>query len=427
MAAEGKGLMKTVYVVMSAEFIHPGHINIIRVARDLGEVTVGVATDEFNARYKRLPMLSYEQRKTIVENIKGVKRVIPQDTLNLEPVLRKLKPDYFVHGDDWKAGPNREVRQQVVEVMEEWGGKLVEPPYTEGVSSTILNAALKTTQPTPEFRIQRFRRLLKYQPVVRIFEIRNRLTGLIVEDAQIKSGEKLNEFHVMWYGTSMLPSPDENSVHPNVASLSWLNTVQEILDSTTKPLIVVGGNGGTDEQLVVDIRTLEQMGVAGMVLQDKLDIEGEMILRNGIQRKQEDVEAFAKKIMAGKNAQGTDGFSMIAGINALGLQNGLEDALNRAQTYQEAGADAIMIQPPENDLEEFYEFCRRYKKFETTVPLFAMISMAPPVHESQWVEAGIQGVIYPGHLLNSAYTNLMKTAELLLCDSTSQVDASLEK
>src|SRR5690606_37986155 len=193
--------MKSVYVVMCAEFFHHGHLNIIQVARELGEVTVGLATDEFNARYKRLSVMSYEQRKAIVENVKGVKRVVPQETLDLVQTLRQYRPDYFVHGDDWQSGPLYPVRQKVVEVLREWGGELVEPPYTAGISSTALDADWRATHTTPESRIQRFRRLLVYQPFIRVMEAHNGLAAHVVEQTQAMVGGRRREFDAMWYSS----------------------------------------------------------------------------------------------------------------------------------------------------------------------------------------------------------------------------------
>ena len=128
---------------MSADLIHPGHLNIIKEARKLGDVTVGLLVDAAIAGYKRLPYLTYEQRKTVVENLVGVKKVVPQETLDYVPNLRKYKPDYVVHGDDWKTGVQRETRARVIKTLKQWGGKLVEPKYTPGISSTMLNAAVR--------------------------------------------------------------------------------------------------------------------------------------------------------------------------------------------------------------------------------------------------------------------------------------------
>jgi len=145
---------KTVYVGMSADIIHPGHLNIIKEAAKLGSLTLGLLTDKAIASYKRLPYLDYEHRKSVVENIKGVDGVIPQETLDYRPNLKKIRPDFVVHGDDWKEGVQSEVRQQVIDTLSEWGGKLVEVPYTKGISSTMLNKAVKEVGTTPDIPLR---------------------------------------------------------------------------------------------------------------------------------------------------------------------------------------------------------------------------------------------------------------------------------
>ncbi|NLA04416.1 MAG: adenylyltransferase/cytidyltransferase family protein, partial [Firmicutes bacterium] len=156
--------MPKVYLAMSADIIHHGHINVINEASRLGEVTVGVLTDEVIAGYKRFPLLSFDERSAIVENIKGVARVIPQDTLDYGPNLLKLKPDYVVHGDDWRTGLQQNIRRRVIETLEGWGGKLVEVPYTRGVSISQLDEALGRIGTTPAARMKRLRRLLELKP-----------------------------------------------------------------------------------------------------------------------------------------------------------------------------------------------------------------------------------------------------------------------
>jgi phosphoenolpyruvate phosphomutase / 2-hydroxyethylphosphonate cytidylyltransferase len=392
--------MKTVFVVMSAEFFHPGHLNIIQVARELGEVTIGLATDEFNARYKRLAVMSYEQRKSIVENIKGVKRVIPQETLNLALILRELKPDYFVHGDDWKTGRLTGVRQQVIDVLAEWGGTLIEPPYTEGISSTQLNTAWHSIDTTPENRTHRFRRLLAYQPVVRILEVHNGLTGLIVEQTQVQIDGKIKEFDAMLY-SGLTDSLSKGKPDIGYVDLtSRMNTIHDILGGTTKPLLVDEGKGGLKEHFLFTVKTLERLGVSAVVIEDR----------------QEDIHEFAQKISSGKKAQVTADFSIIARMNSLVFSRGVEDALFRAEVYLKAGADAVMIQSQPDHLVEFFEFCRLFAKFENRIPLLAALP-ASTWNENPFLDAGVQGIIYSDHLLRAAYTYMRKTAEMLLRQS----------
>jgi phosphoenolpyruvate phosphomutase len=414
---------KTVFVVMSAEIFHPGHLNIIKVARDLGEVTVGLATDRFNARYKRLTLMSYEDRKAIVENINGVKNVIAQDTLDLAPILRELRPDYFVHGDDWKFGPLKAVRQQVLEVMQEWGGVLVEPPYTEGISSTKLNAAWRSIGATPETRIRHFRRMLEFQPVVRLLEVHNSLSGIIIERTLVEGNERDKEFDGMWYSdlTDSLAKGKPNSSFVDLTSR--INTIHGILESTTKPLIVEAGNGGITEHFVSTVKTLERLGVSAVVIADKVGYEGAVFSLNGNEPVQEDVNDFARKIASGKKTQVNKDFSIITQINSLVMHEDVENALRRARVYIEAGVDALMIHSNVETLTDFFEFCRSYRNLEDKVPLLAAIPARSSLDEDQLISAGVQFIVYPDQLLRAAYTSMLNAAKTLLIQArASDVD-----
>lgn len=406
--------MEKVYVGMSADIIHPGHLNIIKVARELGEVTVGVLTDEAIASYKRLPFMSYEQRKTVVENIKGVACVIPQTTLDYVPNLRKLKPDYVVHGDDWRTGIQGDTRERVIEVLKEWGGELIEPPYTQGISSTKLNAALREVGTTPEVRMKRFRQLLAFKPLVRILEVHNGLTALIVENTQIQESGVMKEFDAMWI-SSLTDSIVKGKPDIGCVDLtSRINTIQDVLEGTTKPLILDGDNGGIPEHFVFMVRTLERLGVSAVIIEDKTGLKKNSLFGTEVEQAQDDVESFAYKISQGKKAQVTEDFLIIARIESLILNRGMKDALMRAQTYIEAGADGILIHSKQKDPAEIFGFCREYSRFETKVPLVAVPSTYSQVTESELMDAGVRIMIYANHLLRSAYPAMVKTAETIL-------------
>ena len=172
---------KKIYVGMTADIMHPGLIHIIHEATKYGDVIVGLLTDKAIAEHKRLPYLTYDQRKEVVENIKGVCEVVPQEDWSYVPNLEKLKPDYIIHGDDWKTGPLREVREQVFEVMNAQGGKVIEIPYTRGINSSSLDKDIKAIGTTPDVRLKSLRRLIQAKPVVRILEAHDGLCGLIIE------------------------------------------------------------------------------------------------------------------------------------------------------------------------------------------------------------------------------------------------------
>lgn len=406
--------MKTVYVGMSADLIHPGHLNIIAEARKLGEVIVGVLTDGAIASYKRLPYLSFEQRKVIVENLVGVAKVVPQDTLDYVPNLLKLKPDYVVHGDDWKTGVQRETRTRLIETLQQWGGELVEPKYTAGISSTVLNVAAREVGTTPEIRMKRLRRLLNAKDMVRIIEAHNGLAGLIAEKANVVNGGVTKEFDGMWL-SSLTDSTAKGKPDIECVDLtSRMNTVNEILEITTKPIIYDGDSGGIAEHFVFMVRTLERLGISAVIIEDKNGLKQNSLLENGNVQQQENIENFCSKITSGKHAQVTDDFMIIARVESLITNASIEDALMRAKAYIKAGADGIMIHSKKQTPNEIFEFCDEYSKFDYRVPLVAVPSTYSQVTEQELAVAGIRVVIYANQMLRSAYPAMLKTAESIL-------------
>jgi phosphoenolpyruvate phosphomutase len=406
--------MKKVYVAMSADLIHPGHLNIINEARKYGDVILGLLTDSAIASYKRLPYLTFEQRKMIVENIKGVSRVVPQTTLDYVPNLREIKPDYVVHGDDWQTGVQRETRQRVIDALKEWGGELIEPKYTPGISSTQLNVAVKEIGTTPGIRMKRLRRLLVSKELVTILEAHNGLTGLIVENTQIKKNGALREFDGMWL-SSLTDSTAKGKPDIGCVDLtSRLNTLKDILEVTTKPIIYDGDSGGLAEHFEFMVRTLEREGVSAVIIEDKIGLKKNSLFGTEVEQTQDTIENFSRKISLGKQAQVTDDFMIIARIESLILKTGMENALDRAKAYINAGADGIMIHSKEKKPDEILEFCERYNQFEQKVPLVAVPSTYDSITETELKNAGIRIVIYANQLLRSAYPAMKRTAETIL-------------
>ncbi len=405
---------RTVYVGMSADLIHPGHLSIIEVARELGDVTIGLLTDEAIASYKRLPFMSYEQRKLVIENIRGVTNVIPQTTLDYTQNLLDVKPDYVVHGDDWKGGVQSSVRDRVIEVLKQWGGELVEPRYTEGISSTQLNAAMRDIGTTPEIRMRRFRRLLASSSVVRILEVHSGLTALIVENTKISHEGRELEFDGMWI-SSLTDSAAKGKPDNGLVDLtSRLGTIEEALEGTTKPLILDGDTGGLAEHFVFTVRTLERLGVSAVVIEDKEGLKQNSLYGTDVPQSQAAPEVFGRKIAAGKKAQITEDFSIIARIESLILGMGIEDALNRAQIYIDSGADAIMIHSRAELPDEVLEFCKYFAEIPNRVPLVVAPTTYNETSEEELVGAGIQVIIYANHLLRSSYPSMVRTAESIL-------------
>ena len=412
--------MKKVYVGMSTDVIHHGHINIIESARKLGEVTVGLLTDEAIASFKRVPLLSYEQRKRIIENIKGVKEVISQETLDYVPNLRKLKPDYVVHGTDWKTGVQKPIRDSVIKALKEWNGKLIEPEYTKGISSTKLINEMLEIGTTSEIRLKKLRKLLELKPLVRIMEVHNGLTGRIVEKTKLVQGNSVREFDGMWE-SSLTDSISKGKPDIELVDFtSRLHTIDQIFEVTTKPMIVDGDTGGHIEHFVYTIKSLERMGVSAVIIEDKTGLKKNSLFGTDVDQTQDSIENFCKKISAGKKAQVTEDFMIIARIESLILKKGIDDAIKRAKAYIDVGVDGIMIHSKEKSPKEVLEFCRQYRKFGKKVPLVAVPTTYNEITEEELVKAGVNIIIYANHLLRSAYPSMVKTAELILKNHRAQ-------
>ncbi|MFA5942642.1 MAG: phosphoenolpyruvate mutase [Candidatus Paceibacterota bacterium] len=412
----GKKTVKIVYIAMSADLVHPGHLNIIKEGTKLGEVVIGLLTDGAIASYKRLPYMSYDQRKAVVENIKGVSRVIPQATLDYRPNLKRLKPDFVVHGDDWKMGVQRETRQQVIDTLKKWGGTLVEPEYTHNISSTALNNALKEVGTTPDVRLKRLHRLLESKPIIRGIEVHNGITGLIAEHVSVKKGTKNEEFDFMWLSSLTDSTAKGKPDTELVDSTSRLNTIHDVLDITTKPIIYDGDTGGLTEHFPYLVRTLERLGVSGVIIEDKCGLKKNSLFGTSVKQELDDPDSFSEKISKGKKSQITPDFYIIARLESLIAGKGIPDAVSRAKKYIHAGADGIMIHSKEKSPEEILAFCKEYKKFKRKVPLVVVPTTYDTVTEEELQKAGVNIVIYANHLLRSAYPAMLKTAETILAN-----------
>lgn len=399
---------------MCADLIHHGHLNVIDKARSLGEVVVGLITDEAMASYKRLPYLPYEHRRIIVENIKGVSNVVPQETLDYTPNLCKYKPDYVVHGDDWQTGIQAAVRQKVIEILAEWGGKLVEVAYTEGISSTQLIARAKEIGTTPDIRLKRLRRLINAKDLVRVIEAHSGLTGLIAETASHVEDGKTREFDAIWL-SSLTNSLNKGKPDIEAVDLTaQLVTLNEILEVTTKPIIFDGDTGGEPEHFHFTVRTLERHGVSAVIIKDKTRLKRNSMLGTEVPQRLSSIESFSNKIQAGKKAKITDNFMVIARIESLILGGTVEEALQRAEAYMAAGADAIMIHSRQETAEQVLAFCEGFKELSMQRPLVAVPTSYNQIHESELTAAGIKVVIYANQLLRSAYPSMVETATSIL-------------
>lgn len=411
-------MSKKVYVGMSADLVHPGHMNILKIAAEYGEVTVGLLTDKAIASYKRLPYMTYSQRKSVIENIKGVKEVIPQNTLDYRPNLELLRPDFVVHGDDWKEGVQAKTRQQVIDTLALWGGELIEPSYTDGISSTALNKSLKELGTTPDIRRSRLRRLIDSKEVVRIMETHNALSGLIVENIKANNGI---EYDGMW-SSSLTDSTSKGK--PDIEAVdvtARINTINEIFEVTTKPMIYDADTGGIAEHFAFTVRTLERTGVSAVIIEDKTGLKKNSLFGTEVEQTQDSIENFCAKIKVGKKAQITDDFMIIARIESLILDKGMDDAIARAKAYIEAGADGIMIHSRQKSPDEILEFCKILRDYNENIPIVVVPTSFNQITAKELSQAGVNIVIYANHMLRAAYPGMKNVAKSIL-----ENDRSLE-
>lgn len=409
--------METVYVGISSDILHEGILNVIERASELGEVTVGILSDEAIAAYKRVPLLDFKARRRVYENVKGVSRVVEQTTLSYRENLLELKPDYVVHGDDWRSGAQSAVRQEVIDTLAEWGGELVEVPYTKGISASTLENDLKAFYGSPDSRRGSLRKLLKLKPCLRVIEASNGLSGLIVESASVVDDQTgaVRSFDGMWVSSlcdsSFKGKPDIELVD----FTSRVNTIEEIMEVTTKPIILDGDTGGKTEHFVHNVKTLERIGVSAVIIEDKTGLKQNSLFGTDVPQVQDDPVVFAEKIAAGKKAQRTRDFMIFARIESLIARAGMEDALERARIYlEQGGADGIMIHSKEKDGSEILEFLRLFRAEWPEVPVILVPTSYNKFTEEELSEAGANIVIHANHLLRAAYLAMKDVSECIL-------------
>lgn len=411
---------KKVYIGMTADIMHPGLIHIINEATKYGDVIVGLLTDKAIAEHKRFPYLTYEQRKEVVENIKGVSEVIPQEEWSYVDNLKRIRPDYIIHGDDWKNGPLREIREQVFEVMNEQGGKVIEIPYTKGINSSSLDKEIKSIGTTPDIRLKTLRRLINAKPIVRILEAHDGLCGLIIENLEIQKGDKREVFDGMW-SSSLTDSTSKGK--PDIEAVDLTTRLQDlnnILECTTKPIIFDGDTGGKIEHFTFTVRTLERHGISAIIIEDKVGLKKNSLFGTDAIQTQDTIEGFCAKIKAGKEAQVTQDFMIIARIESLIAGKPMSDALERAYAYVEAGADGIMIHSKNKSGEDIKEFCLTFRQRYAHVPIVVVPTTYDHIHESELRKWGVNVVIYANHMLRAAYPAMMRVACTILENGRAQ-------
>lgn len=410
---------KTVYLGMIGDIMHPGLINIINEGARYGDVMIGLYTDKAIATHSRLPFLTYEQRKNVIENIKGVSSIVPQDEWSYVPNLLKYKPDYIIHGDDWQYNSMKYIRDEVFKVMESLGGEVIEIPYTKGISSSSLKGAIDSLGVTPQTRLASLRRLIAAKPIVRILESHNGLTGLIAEHTSVEVNGQHREFDGMW-ASSLTDSTSKGKPDIEAVDLTTrLHDLNDTLEVTTKPVIFDGDTGGKLEHFVFTVRTLERLGISAVIIEDKVGLKQNSLFGTDAVQTQDTIEGFSNKIKAGKEAQITKDFMIISRCESLIAGKPVEDALERCHAYVEAGADGIMIHSKNKSGEDIKEFCQRFREKDNHTPIIAVPTTYNQFTEEELAEWGINVVIYANHMLRAAYPAMVKCAETILETSRS--------
>ena len=406
--------MKTVYSLFCTDVIHKGHLNIIAEAQKYGELTVGVLADRDRIRFNRYPLLDLDERVRLIERLDGVSRVIVQETMDYAATIASLRPDYIIHGDNWQTGAEQRIRQNVLLNLAKYGGELIEIPYTFDPEAMRIDQIAKHRLAMPEHRRASLRKLLQLRDIVKIMEAHSGLTGLIVEKTIVDNGETLDQFDGMWL-SSLCDSTSRGKPDIELVSMyDRMRTVDEIMEVTTKPLIVDGDTGGLAEHFAYNVRSLERMGVSAIIIEDKKGLKRNSLFGTEVKQTQEDIEPFCEKIRAGKHTQRTADFMIIARIESLILQKGLEDALTRAKAYVAAGADGIMIHSREKTPDEVFQFARAFRKENKTTPLVVVPTAYSTVYEKELIKEGINIVIYANQQTRAAYRSMQNTVESIL-------------
>ena len=406
--------MKTVYTCFCTDIVHEGHLNIIREAKKRGKVIVGALSDKALIRFNKFPTLSQEERVRLYRSIEGVEEVVIQDDAMYDDVITLIHPDYVVHGDNWKEGPESAIREHVMELLAQYGGELVDVPYTYNETVKKIDLQLREKLAMPEYRRKRLRQLLEMTPVVKVMEAHSGLTGLIVEKTVVEHEGRLDQFDAMWV-SSLCDSTAKGKPDIELVDMtSRFRTIDDIMEVTTKPIIFDGDTGGLTEHFVYTVRSLERMGVSAVIIEDKKGLKKNSLFGTEVQQTQATIEEFSAKIAAAKRAQLTDDFMIIARIESLILEKGMEDALERARAFVKAGADGIMIHSRKKDPAEILDFCDRFRAENKTTPIVVVPSSFNTITEEELAQHGVNIVIYANQLTRSAFPAMQQTAEDIL-------------
>ena len=406
--------MKTVYMLFATDVIHEGHINVVKEAKKYGKVIGGVLCDAAMIRFNRFPTVSFDERVRMVKDIPEVDEVIVQNETLYENTLRKIKPDYVIHGDNWCEGPEKAIRDNAIRVMIELGGEVIEVPYTRNENVKKIDDRIKDKLSMPEFRRKRLKQLIEMTPIVKTIEAHSGLTGLIAEKTIVENNGELDQFDAMWV-SSLCDSTAKGKPDIELVDMSSrLRTIDDIMEVTTKPIILDGDTGGLTEHFVYNVRTLERMGVSAVIIEDKTGLKKNSLFGTEVVQTQDSIENFCAKISAGKKVLRSDDFMIIARIESLILEQGMDDALNRAFAYVEAGADGIMIHSRKKSPDEILEFCDKFRAKDVKTPIVVVPTSFNSITEAELAEHGVNIVIYANQLTRSAFPAMENTAKEIL-------------
>lgn len=419
--------MKTVYTCFSTDVIHEGHLKIIKEAQKYGRVVVGCLSDKASIRYNRFPTVSENDRMKLYQTIEGIDSVILQNDMLYDDVIEYLHPDYVIHGDNWQEGAESAIRSHVAELLSAYGGEIIDLPYTYNEEVKKIDMQLKEKLSMPEYRRKRLRQLLSMTPIVKAMEAHSGLTGLIVEKTVIEGDNgRLDQFDAMWI-SSLCDSTAKGKPDIELVDMtSRFRTIEDITEVTTKPIIFDGDTGGLTEHFVYTVRSLERLGVSAVIIEDKTGLKKNSLFGTEVEQSQDTIENFSAKIAAGKKAQLTDDFMIIARIESLILERGMEDALTRAHAFVAAGADGIMIHSRKRDPAEIIEFCDRFREENQTTPIVVVPTAFNTITEAELAEHGVNIVIYANQLTRSAFPAMQQTAmDILKYHRAKEVDDRL--
>lgn len=418
--------MKKVYTCFCTDVIHEGHLNIIAQAKKYGDVYVGVLTDEAMVRFDRFPTIGFDERLEQIKKLDGVKEVVIQDEIMYDKIVEKLRPDYIIHGDNWKSGPMKAVRDNAEKLISAYGGKVIDVPYTYNDSVRRVDAQLREKLQMPEYRRKRLKQLLKLRPIVKTIEVHSGLTGLIAEKTVVEHNGEFDQFDAMWI-SSLCDSTAKGKPDIELVDMtSRFRTIDDVMEVTTKPIIFDGDTGGLTQHFVYTVRSLERMGVSAVIIEDKTGLKKNSLFGTEVAQTQDSIENFCEKIAAGVKVRLTDDFMIIARIESLILERGMDDALTRARAYVGAGADGIMIHSRKKDPAEILEFCDEFRKTDKNTPIVVVPSSFNTITESELAAHGVNIVIYANQLTRSAFPAMEQTAkDILKYHRAKEVDSRL--